>query len=48
MLTSIITAATSATKQGSHKKIEHADIGVSKAWQLSMCNMMIDRIILAN
>ena len=43
MLTFIITT-TNATEKGPHNWIELADFGVYKAWQLSMYNIIINRI----
>ena len=48
MLTSIITIiTTNATENGPNNKIELADIGVYKAWQFSIYNIMIDCIFVA-
>ena len=47
MLTSIITTTTNATEKRPHKWIELADFAVYKAWQFSMYNIMIDRILVA-
>ena len=47
MLTFIITTTTNATEKGPHNGIELADFGVYKAWQFSMYNIMIDRILVA-
>ena len=49
MLTSIITTTTTtnATEKWLHNGIELADFGVYKAWQFSMYNIMIDRILVA-
>ena len=40
-------AITNATEKGPHNGIELADFGVYKAWQFSMYNIMIDRILVA-
>ena len=47
MLTFIITTTTNATEKGPHNGIEHADFVFYKAWQFSMYNIMIDRILVA-
>ena len=47
MLTSTITTTTNATEKGPHKWIELADFAVYKAWQFSMYNIKIDRILVA-
>ena len=48
MLTSIITTTTTnATDKVLHNGIEIADFGVYKAWQFSMYNIAIYRILVA-
>ena len=46
MLTSIITT-TNATENGPHNGIELADFGINNAWQFSIYNITIDRILVA-
>ena len=48
MQTSIITTTTTNAKEkGPHNGIDLADFGVYKAWQFSMYNFTIDRILVA-
>ena len=47
MLTFIMTTTTNAITKGPHNVIELADFVVYKAWQFSMYNIMIDRILVA-
>ena len=49
MLTSIMTTTTTtnATEKRPHNGIEIADFGAFKAWQFSMYNITIDRILVA-
>ena len=47
MLTFIITTTTNANEKGPHNGIELVDFGVYKAWQFSMYNITIDRILVA-
>ena len=48
MLSSIIITTTNATENGPHNEIKLADFGVNNAWQFSIYNIMIDRVLLAS